>query len=180
MFLQEVCVFKSSRDTLFCPADGWAPDERVQLEEPPNVRVEVRQPNRQRSLLILLISSDSFRFYIVQICGLLSRNYNTFGSQFLRFGFATCCQHLPFVICIVPSAGSGSISLGQLALQSHPSGAPASKATRGGNKNQLSWSLVQNVLLFWVSFVACDQHRSSNTFLLLFVFACQNIPCEDT
>lgn len=39
-FAQEICVFKSSRDTLFCPADGWVPDEHVQLEQTPDVRVE--------------------------------------------------------------------------------------------------------------------------------------------
>jgi len=48
---QEICVFKSSHDTLFCPADGWAPDERVQLEEKPDVRVEELPPYRWGTLL---------------------------------------------------------------------------------------------------------------------------------
>ena len=43
--LQEICVFKSSRDTLYCPADGWAPDERVQLEEKLDVCVEAEISN---------------------------------------------------------------------------------------------------------------------------------------
>ena len=43
--LQEICVFKSSRDTLHCPPDGWAPDERVQLEEKLDVCVEAEISN---------------------------------------------------------------------------------------------------------------------------------------
>eukprot|EP00435_Cladocopium_sp_Y103_P039079 s2713_g10.t1 len=47
----QICVFKSSRDTLYCPADGWAPDERVQLEEKLDVCVEEALPYRWGTLL---------------------------------------------------------------------------------------------------------------------------------
>ena len=60
--LQEICVFKSSRDTLYCPADGWAPDERVQLEEKLDVCVEAEisndfKPFQSQACTILYASS---------------------------------------------------------------------------------------------------------------------------
>ncbi|CAE7622575.1 HCc2 [Symbiodinium sp. CCMP2456] len=57
----EACVFKSSKDTRYCPVDGWAPDERVQLEETPNVRVEEVAPYRWGILLFQATPAELWR-----------------------------------------------------------------------------------------------------------------------
>lgn len=57
----EACVFKSSKDTRYCPMDGWAPDERVQLEETPNVRVEEVAPYRWGILLFQATPAELWR-----------------------------------------------------------------------------------------------------------------------
>lgn len=57
----EACVFKSSKDTRYCPVDGWAPDERVQLEETPNVRVEEVAPYRWGVLLFQATPAELWR-----------------------------------------------------------------------------------------------------------------------
>ena len=38
--IKPVGALLDSQDTRYCPADGWVPDERVHLEETPNVRVQ--------------------------------------------------------------------------------------------------------------------------------------------
>eukprot|EP00439_Symbiodinium_sp_Y106_P013066 s4415_g1.t3 len=48
-------------DTRYCPVDGWAPDERVQLEETPNVRVEEVAPYRWGVLLFQATPAELWR-----------------------------------------------------------------------------------------------------------------------